>query len=304
MEDFHIKRFEEIIQTGEINKLCEKRPPLKVLFPVLRRVQFREMACCNHWKLLQKKTSGHWLIIDPSGHWRVQGKNIHHLNEFFRGHPVSLKENRSWKGNRFFYYPGTNGETVILIHGWSVRASFFSQMAEFLQSNGYTVLNYDYATETLNIRNHVAQFLALMRSEQITGKIHYVVHSMGGLVIRNVLANMSEAECLQIDSIVMLAPANQGSYLAVPGKLLFRNDRALGNMIPGSEALKIPSPPHYPPVGIIAAEYDGKVSFKRTGIPGNVPFQRITVKSNHPDIRFPRISGEWTLKFIREKKFF
>lgn len=304
MEDFHRKKFTDAVESGEIVRFCQNRESYGVPFFAFGGNLFWETVNYKDWKLQQNKISGNWRIVDPSGIRRARGKSMHQLEEFFRNHPVSLKENKRLEGNRFFYYPGTNGETVILIHGWNVRASYVSRMAVFLQSKGYTVLNFDYATEKLNIKDHAKQFTALMRSEQIKGKIHYVVHSMGGLVIRHALANMTEEECRQIDSVVMLAPANQGSDLAAIGKLIYPNDKSLGDMIPGSEALNIPLPPYYPPVGIVAAKYDGKVSFKKTTIPGNVPFQRTTVKSNHPDMRFPRISGEMILKFFREKKFY
>ena len=304
MEDSHKKKFKDSVESGEIVKLCRNRESWAVPFFAPGGTLFWDTLTCSNWKLQQNKLSGNWRIVDPSGIRRARGKDMHHLEEFFRDHPVTLNENRRLAGNRFFYYPGTNGETVILIHGWSVRACFVSRLAVFLQSKGYTVLNYDYATETMNIKDHAAQFLALMRTEQIRGKIHYVVHSMGGLVIRHALANMTEADCRQIESLVMLAPANQGSDLAALGKLWYINDKSLGDMIPGAAALNIPLPPHYPPTGIIAAKYDGKVSFKKTTIPGSIPFQRTTVKSNHPDMRLPEISGEMILKFFREKKFF
>lgn len=303
MKESHKKQFDAAVESGEIEKLCRNHPSSRIPFFTITGDWFRETHSCKNWKLQQHNLTGNWRIADPEGNLRAEGKDMHHLEEFFRNHPVTLSENRKLPGNRFYRYPGTNGETVILIHGWNVRASYVSRLAVFLQSNGYSVLNYDYATNTLNVKEHAAQFLKLFRSEKVKGKIHFVVHSMGGLVIRHVLSGMTEAECRQIDTVVMLAPANQGSELAGIGKMVYRKDKSIGDMIPGAEAQNIPLPSYYPPVGIIAAKHDGKVSYKRTAIPGNVSFQRTTVKSNHPDMRLPKISGETILKFIRDKKF-
>lgn len=299
------KRFVDAVETGDIMKCCRNRNSWCVPFFTSGGDLIWETVICRNWKLQQNKLTGNWRIVDPDGVRRAHGKTLHHLEEFFRDHPVTLDENYRLEGNCFYRYPGTNRETVILIHGWNVRSCYVSRMAVYLQSKGYTVLNYDYASSELDIAGHARQFLALFREEKIQGKVHYVTHSMGSLLIRYALASMTEAECRQIDSIIMMGPPNGGSGLAVIGKPDFvkKYNRSLGDMAPGSPALKIPLPAYYPPVGVIAGSNDGKVSFNSTTLPDNIPFHRTTVKSNHPDLRLPEITGETILKFFRDKSF-
>ena len=306
MDDRLKKQFTEAIETGDILSLCRNRESWCIPFFAFGGNWFWETVSCREWKLQKSKINNNWRIVDPNGIRRARGDSAHGLDEFFRGHPISLDENYRLEGNRFYRYSGTNGETVVLIHGWNVRSYYVSRMAVFLQSKGYNVLNYDYATSELDIAGHARQFLELYRAENIQGKVHFVTHSMGALVIRYVLASMTEQECRQIDSVIMMGPPNGGSGLAVIGKPGFvrKYNRSLGDMAPGSPALKIPRPVYYPPVGIIAASNDGKVSFKSTTLPDDIPFQRTTVRSNHPDLRFPKITGEAILRFFNRKVFF
>jgi len=139
----------------------------------------------------------------------------------------------------------------------------------------------------------------------LKGKIHFLTHSMGGLILRYALAKMTEDECRAIDSIVMLGPPNKGSLLALFGELEIVKEInvSLGDMVPGSDTLRIPKPAYLPPVGIIAGSLDGKVPLANTSLPEGQPFQRITVNCTHPGLRNPANTGKDILNFIRYKNF-
>ncbi|MBR2426710.1 MAG: alpha/beta fold hydrolase [Lentisphaeria bacterium] len=211
-------------------------------------------------------------------------------------------------GECFFRYQAGTGSkgTVILIHGWGIRAFAMTRMAVFLQRQGYHVLNYDYPTSKRSIREHAAIFLHLYRKEHLSGKLHFITHSMGGLVLRRALAAMTADERQRISSIVMLGPPNRGSKLAYFSKLpLFHIfNRSLGDMIPGNRELAIPIPDGgLPPIGIIAGTNDGKVSYHSTALPNRLSFDRITVKCDHPGLRDPLKTGRYILRYLRYTTF-
>lgn len=205
----------------------------------------------------------------------------------------------------FSRYAGTGIGTAVLIHGWGVRALSMAALARRINRSGYSVLNYDYRSSERHIEDHAEIFLDRYRREHLRGKIHFVTHSMGGLVLRYALAKMTEDECRAIDSIVMLGPPNRGSLLALIGRseLVRLFNVSLGDMAPGSDALDIPAPPYLPPTGIVAGAFDGKVAFASTGLPGGLPFRRVTVNCTHPGLRFPRNTGGLILNFLRFKNF-
>lgn len=208
-------------------------------------------------------------------------------------------------GYSFSRSQGIRHETVILIHGWGVRAASMNKLAVMLRQAGYSVLNYDYPSSKKDIVRHAEAFLACYRREHPEGKIHFLTHSMGGLILRHALSRMTESECRAIDSIVLLGPPNHGSVLAWFGKLLpirgFHD--TLRDMIPGSEALRIPPPKWLPPVGIIAGKFDLKVSGKSTRLPGGLPCSYATVFCSHPGLRKPRHTGPLVLHFFQHKNF-
>ena len=186
-------------------------------------------------------------------------------------------------------------KTVLLIHGWGVRASSMRALGEALTGCGCTVYNYDYPTSRRHIAEHAAVFLKRYRALAGNGwpdGVYFVTHSMGGLVLRAAMAAMTEKECRQIRSIVMLGPPNRGSVLAYPGKLRWVRsiNRSLGDMTPGRGSWldTIPRPPVLPPIDIVAGRFDEKVALRNTLLPDDMPCRRVIVSCTHPGLRQPR----------------
>ena len=199
-------------------------------------------------------------------------------------------------------------KAVFLIHGWGVRAVAMARLASALADEGFTVFNYDYPTSKRNIREHSDIFLALYRgilNTEKPAKIYFVTHSMGGILLRAALAQMNEAECRRIEAVVMLGPPNRGSVLAYLGKSKVARgiNASLADMMPssGSCVQNIPPPPFLPPVGIVAARYDGKVALSSTLLPDGQPCKRIIVPCTHPGLRDPKFTLAPILRFFRTK---
>lgn len=105
-------------------------------------------------------------------------------------------------------------ECVIMVHGMNRSKSAMGKISDSLRQQGYFVVNESYPTNRYTIQE-VAQSYIPNYVEQCSGqhasKIHFVTHSIGGLVVRAYLRNHQ----LPTGSrIVMLAPPNHGSTLA------------------------------------------------------------------------------------------
>ena len=305
MKQIHKQLFCELVQRGEIASRCRARSTFNIPFPTAGGKVFWDSYNINEWKLQENVFFGNWRILDPSDERLAWGIDEKQLDSFLNDRPTSFIANYLDNGYSFSRYDGTNSETIIMLHGWGVRANSMAEQAEMLNHRGWTVLNYDYPSSEKHIEQHAEIFLSLLRKERLQGKLHFLTHSMGGLILRYALAKMNEAECRMIDSIVMLGPPNRGSLLALIGEvdLVKLFNASLGDMVPGARTLHIPKPIYLPPVGIIAGTLDGKVALENTGLPDGLPFHRITVNCTHPGLRDPGKTGEAIIHFMKHKTF-
>lgn len=193
-----------------------------------------------------------------------------------------------------------SGQCVILLHGLGRTPASMRKIENKLSSDGFTVANIGYASRSAPIEKlsslAVSQGLTDCR-EKAAATIHFVTHSLGGILLRYYLETDSISE---LGRTVMLAPPNQGSEAAdafrnLPGFRLLNGDAGyqLGT---GDGSVPLQLGRAYFDVGIIAGDRsidpitsltlpnpdDGKVSVERTKVDGMNDF--LVVHHSHPFI--------------------
>jgi len=208
---------------------------------------------------------------------------------------------------------------VVLLHGISRTARSFRKIQAALEGCGFATLNQDYASrrkalEALaeDIHPSIQRF-----ADGIDGSVHFVCHSMGGLLARVYIARY-RPKCL--GRVVMLGTPNSGSEIADRLKNFgaFRTffgpaGQQLGTRRSAADDAMLPSVNY--PVGIIAGNrsidpiagtmlpkpHDGRVSVENTKLDGMV--DHVVVAASHPWLVRNGDAIAQTITFLLEGKF-
>ena len=186
-----------------------------------------------------------------------------------------------------------------------------------LQNSGFTVVNVDYPSRKMPIEELSPLVVrGGMDSCPEATKIHFVTHSLGGILVRYYFEGNSIQE---MGRVVMIAPPNQGSEVVdnlrnFPGfKML--NGPAGQQLGTDEESIPLNLGPVDYEVGVIAGTRtfnpilslflpnpdDGKVSVARTYVDGIK--ETIEVPHSHPFIMKANVVIEQSINFLHKGAF-
>ena len=109
--------------------------------------------------------------------------------------------------------PDAQRDGVVLLHGIGVGSWTLTKLERTLQRCGFATLNLDYASRKKPLQELAEEIHAPIAefAQRYGGRIHFVAHSMGGLLTRVYLLKHRPA---RLGHVVMLGTPNRGSEVA------------------------------------------------------------------------------------------
>jgi pimeloyl-ACP methyl ester carboxylesterase len=173
-------------------------------FPTLGGMQFwaDEIVHCG-WRIQRNVFTGHCRLLDVRDQRQAWGTleqcdvAMRRLHEAAEIEPLSDR-------------------MVILVHGILSWRGIWEPMIEALRRRDFEPVAVNYPSTRASIEDHVAQLARVIENLADHEEIHFVVHSMGGLIVRRLLADFPEIR-EETGRMVMIATPNHG---AIPANLV------------------------------------------------------------------------------------
>ena len=251
------------------------------------------------WSIQKHALTGHYRLLD--------GEDYRHASGTYEECRQTLDEIKQAQK-----LPAMSGKAVILIHGIVRSSRSFPKARERLRQDGYHVFGFDYPSTLVSISEASEYLHQCLQSLEGIEEINFVVHSMGGLVVR---AYSIEHQEPRIHRMVMLGVPNMGACLAdrLQANILYK---ALygpaGQQLvsdPAGFIAKLPTPEFEFAViagargengwnPLIPGDDDGTVSVECTRLPGAADFA--TVRCIHSFLMNNEEVIDLTARFLKE----
>jgi hypothetical protein len=183
----------------------------------------------------------------------------------------------------FFAHSALANQCVIFVHGLGRTSQSLEYMKREFNKEGYQVVNKDYPSTSYKVEKlsstYIPKWLGICKGSD---KIHFVTHSLGGIMVRYYLKTFGLPE--NLGNVLMMGPPNHGSELvdnigSISGPFLGPANAQLGT---GKDSLPNTLGPANFSVGIIAGnktanplthiffdkENDGKVTVESSKLEG------------------------------------
>lgn len=207
---------------------------------------------------------------------------------------------------------------VVLLHGIARTSRSLRKLERALQAAGFATLNLDYPSRTRPLEELVEDIHPAIGGFGQTreGPLHFVGHSMGGLLVR---AYVAKHRPKRLARVVMLGTPNGGSEVAdlLRGLALYRafyGPAGLQLVTAAAPLAALPALDY--PVGIVAGNRfidpiswlfilprpnDGRVSVQSTRLAGMA--DHVTIHASHTGLPSHPAAIAQTIAFLSEGRF-
>ncbi len=284
---------------------AQDEAPWNLPTPTLGGTQlWRDSHVYAGWRIQENILTGHFRLLDTQDFRRAWGTYAQckaRLDDLKRSQGIQAPSKH----------------LVLLVHGILMSTGSFSGLEKALIGNGFDAVAISYPSSRGTIEEHAAGLTRLLDRQEGTETVSFVTHSMGGLVVRHLLARDGDwKRRIEVRRVVMIAPPNQGSAIArlikdVPAYRLIYG--AAGQQLTPAEVSKIPVLDY--PFAIIAGgksdddgfspllpgDDDGTVRLAETRLAGAKDF--LVVPARHASISNHQKTIRAAVDFLKHGNF-
>lgn len=199
---------------------------------------------------------------------------------------------------------------VIIVPGLNGLPLNYEPLARAIRRDGYDCMIWHYGSFHGNAAAHAENLAALTARLDGVKTVSFVTHSLGGLILRVLLASPATMPSVPVGRIVMIAPPHGGSFMAnlVHDRLKLKG---LFTWVCGHVGYDLTSagaaalPPVTAPVGIITGgidRTDGWVEISSALIPAAVDTAHIRGWP-HTAMLWAPVTARQVLSFLRDGRF-
>jgi pimeloyl-ACP methyl ester carboxylesterase len=285
--------------------LAKDEAPLNLPTPTLGGTQlWRDAHVFAGWRIQENVLTGHFRLLDTEDIRRAWGSYAQckeRLDELERSEGIQP--------------PGQH--LVLLVHGILRSTGTFTALEKALIETGFDAVAISYPSSRGTIEEHAEGLARLLDRQDGTETVSFVTHSMGGLVVRHLLARGGAwKRRIEVHRIVLIAPPNRGSAIArlledIPAYRLIYGEA--GQQLTPAEVSKAPGLDH--PFAIIAGgkgdgrgfnpllpgDDDGTVGVAETRLEGAADF--LVVPEIHASISNHQETIRATINFLKRGRF-
>jgi pimeloyl-ACP methyl ester carboxylesterase len=254
----------------------------------------------HDWRIQQNVLTKNHRLLD--------GKDYQHAEGSFEECKAALEQIK--KDQKL---PPMSGKAVVVVHGIFRSSKSFRKMRSQLLKEDYQVFGFEYPSTRVKISESAKYLRKSIESLKGIEEINFVVHSMGGLVVRSYLAGKPDK---RIKRMVMMGVPNLGAHMAdrMANISLFHTlfGPAGKQMLTGEDGIagKLPIPEFEFAViagskgdsngfnPLIPGDDDGTVSVSNTRLPGATDF--IAIRGLHSFMMFNDDVIESTIRFLQK----
>ena len=112
---------------------------------------------------------------------------------------------------------GSKPKVLVCIHGFMRTHRNMARFEKAFLKEGWVVFNYDYPSRSEKIQTlgeDLALALKKLSEQHPEKEIHFITHSLGGLLLRSAMQEKEFPQIAKEGKAVLIAPPNQGSCFA------------------------------------------------------------------------------------------